>query len=286
MCRWHTSVIRFGQVLRGRAIIATVSRRRHRRIASVHGWIGPRGTTGGRWTWLLVLGVACVPEGPPTGLEERATAPTARTPTAAALKARPDPLLDAPYQDDFGRQSAGADWRLLGPTWRIESGALCARGARNRGAWLRRRLPTNARIEFDARSDSPDGDIKAELWGDGRSGAKGVSYDDATSYLTIFGGWRNRWHVLARLDEHGEDRLAVALAERAEDPRKRRVEPGQRYRFKVERRDGRTLSWWVDGVLIHRLEDDAPLAGRGHDHFGFNDWSVHVCFDNLSITPL
>ena len=30
----------------------------------------------------------------------------------------------------------------------------------------------------------------------------------------------------------------------------------------------------------------APLAGVGHDHFGFNDWEAKVCFDNVRVTPL
>jgi hypothetical protein len=29
-----------------------------------------------------------------------------------------------------------------------------------------------------------------------------------------------------------------------------------------------------------------PLRGAGHDHFGFNNWQVKVCFDNLKIVPL
>jgi len=32
--------------------------------------------------------------------------------------------------------------------------------------------------------------------------------------------------------------------------------------------------------------DTAPLTGPGHDHFGFNDWEVKVCFDNVHVVPL
>ena len=80
-----------------------------------------------------------------------------------------------------------------------------------------RRLPVNARVEFDAVAESPEGDIKAELWGDGQSGATGSSYSNATSYLTIFGGWRNTKHVLARLDEHGDDRLELDVDPNSDD---------------------------------------------------------------------
>ena len=59
--------------------------------------------------------------------------------------------------------------------WHIEAGRLCVKGARNHGAWLARMLPTNVRIEFDAVSNSPEGDIKAEIFGDGASAASSVS---------------------------------------------------------------------------------------------------------------
>ena len=144
----------------------------------------------------------------------------------------------------------------------------------------------NARIEFDALSHSPDGDIKAELWGDGVSGATSVSYTNASSYLTILGGWKNKLNVLARINEHGRDRQAVNLLAGAKEQRQQPVVPGRVYGFRIERKDGKTIGWWVDNVLIHSFSDPHPLKGEGHDHFGFNDWSTPVCFDNLRITPL
>src|SRR5439155_7850705 len=96
--------------------------------------------------------------------------------------------------------------------WRIESGRLCVKGAHNHGAWLDRTLPVNARIEFDAVSSSTEGDIKAEVFGDGASAASGVSYNDAANYLTIFGGWKNSFHVLARINENANDRPEIKIA--------------------------------------------------------------------------
>jgi hypothetical protein len=151
---------------------------------------------------------------------------------------------------------------------------------------LARRLPSNARIEFQATSYSPDGDIKAEFWGDGRSAASGVSYTDATSYLTIFGGWQNHFHVLARIDEHAADRREIKLTPGEADFTRSTVVPERAYQFAVERRDGRTVRWSVDGVEILTYPDSQPLRGVGHEHFGFNDWQVRVCFDNLRVTPL
>ena len=123
-------------------------------------------------------------------------------------------------------------------------------------------------------------------WGDGQSSATSISYTNATSYLTIFGGWKNSLHVLARIDEHGADRKASAVVAGAKDVARAKVEPGRAYRFKIERSDSKTVRWYVDGALVHTFEDSAPLSGIGHDHFGFNDWQARVCFDNVRVTPL
>lgn len=228
---------------------------------------------------------ACVPEGPKTDgdpLMPHFDFPTAVPRPAAAS----DPPLGARLSDDFERPDLGDDWYAKSPVWRIEAGQLCGMGAKNQGVWLKRRLPANARIEVEARSDSSEGDIKLELWGDGKSGATGHSYADATSYIAILGGWNNQLHVLARLDEHGDDRLVARVRQGATDIREQAVTLGRVYRFRIERGDDKTISWWVDDTLIHELADEAPLVGPGHDHLGFNNWQAHVCFDNLTITTL
>ncbi len=244
--------------------------------------------------WIVASAVAitamhsgCVPEGPPTPAADSAR----QDATVAPAPRGADPLLAAPFEDHFDRDAIGDDWRALAApdgrdAWAIVDGELCAQGAHNRGIWLRRRIPDNARIRFYARADSDDGDIKAELWGDGHSGASGVSYDDATSYVIIFGGWKNSRHVLARLREHGPDARSHTLRPDAEDPRERLVARGQTYLFHIERSDGHTLRWYVDDELIHEWNDSAPLAGDGHDHIGFNNWAARVCFDDLEVTPL
>ena len=214
--------------------------------------------------------------------------PPAPIPSADSKResADADPLLALPFQDDFSRPSIGPAYRTVSDAFRIESGRLCARGARNQPLWLRRRLPLNARIEFDATSHSEAGDIKVEAWGDGRSGATTVSYTNATSYLFILGGWNNSLHVLARLDEHARGRAELRVDPDTDDPRTAPVEPGRPYHFVIERRDGRTVRFSVNEVEILTLTDPSPLAGPGHDHFGFNDWETLVCFDNLDIVPL
>ena len=224
----------------------------------------------------------CVPEGPATP----PTSTRAPVPSAEAARVGGAPLLGAGFSDDFERADLGPDWRALGPAWRIVGGRLCGRGARNRGVWLQRRLPVNARIEFDAVSESSEGDIKAEAWGDGASGARGASYTDATSYVAILGGWKNTKHVLARLDEHGPGRQALSLDPLSDEERERPLAAGQSYRVRVERADGKTVDVSANGTRLLRLADPSPLVGAGHEYFGFNDWEAPVCFDNLRITPL
>jgi hypothetical protein len=253
--------------------------------------------------WLLSCLVAavaaggCVPDERPqrSGVPKGAGAAgaPARSPEAprdaenAALHVvTPGPKIDAPFVDTFDRTELGADWNQTGPGWSMKEGRLCVSDAKNHPAWLRRRLPTNARIEFEATSSSPDGDLKAEAWGDGRSAASGSSYTNATSYIVIFGGWKNTFHVLARLDEHAKDRTAIHVEPGETDPRAQPALPDRAYRFKIERTDGKTVRYFVDDVEILSLKDSNPLLGAGHEHFGFNDWQVPACFDNLTITPL
>lgn len=252
---------------------------------------------------LLALAVGCLPADPP-GFQRDAGVPKkpkvtkrdggsnkrALPPAAGSAKPKPrlldaGPLIDEPWSDDFNREALGPDWNPTSDVWRIEEGRLCGRGAKNHPVWLQRRLPKNARIAFDATSNSPDGDIKAEAWGDGMSAATATSYEDATSYLLVFGGWRNKLHVLARLNEHGSNRLEVRLVPGSEDPRTQPVVEGRSYHIEIERDDGRTVHFSVDDTEIHSFEDPAPLVGPGHEHFAFNDWDVPVCFDDLLITP-
>ena len=179
------------------------------------------------------------------------------------------------FTDDFERDDLGDHWNNTGGRYRISDGWLNVSGARNRPLWLRRRLPRDARIEFDVRSESPQGDIKVEVFGDGSSRATSDSYT-ATSYVIIFGGWDNTTNCIARLDEHGDDR--------AVGPR-RPVEPSRVYRMRIER-DGDTIVAFADDQELARMVDPDPLEGNGHDHFGFNNWQSDLWFDNLRIEPL
>jgi hypothetical protein len=214
--------------------------------------------------------------------EASATPASAATPPADAAHR----LIDEALNEDFNRTDLGPDWNPTSSAWQLEDGRLCVKGAKNHPIWFNRRLPKNARIEFDATPGSPDGDVKAEVWGDGHSVPAGTTYDDATSYIVILGGWKNRLNVLARLNEHGTNRLELKLVPGSEDPRTAPIVEGRSYHVEIERGDGRTVRVTVDDVLFHEFEDASPLVGHEHEHFAFNDWSVPVCFDDLLVTPL
>ena len=179
------------------------------------------------------------------------------------------------FSDDFERKDLGDDWHNTGAGYSIRNGQLRVEGARNKPLWLRRTLPHDVRIEFDAKSDSAEGDIKVEVFGDGVSKAEKASYT-ATSYVVIFGGWKNTLNVLARMDEHAENRVVGEAY---------KVVPGQTYHMKIERR-GATITAWVDDRKLVSMTDPEPLAGPGHDHFGFNNWQAPLTFDNLRVNPL
>jgi hypothetical protein len=204
----------------------------------------------------------------------------------AANDGAQDPMLTEVFADSFDRAELGDAWLTTSPGWRIEDGRLCVQNARNHPLWLKRRLPKNARVEFVVTPHSEDGDIKVEIWGDGRSAATTTSYRNASSYIAIFGGWKNQFHVLARLDEHAPNRPEIKLDPGAAELRARPVQAEEEYSFKIERDDGKAIRWLVDDIEIFNFNDPAPLAGEGHDHFAFNNWQVRSCFDKLKITPL
>jgi hypothetical protein len=250
----------------------------------------------------MLAATACVPSGS-AGPQDSGTSRPLEAPATPATPPQSADIMKTPFEDDFSKTGAtgttgdrgdagawiepGPDWMATQTgIWHIEGGRLCGEHARNHGLWLKRTLPINARIEFDAVAQSTDGDLKAEFWGDGRSFATALSYTNATSYLTIFGGWHNKFHVLARFNEHGNDRKEITVDPNSDDVREKPVNAGQIYHFKVERADGKTVRWWVDGNEMLTFPDSAPLAGPGHDHFGFNDWDVKVCFDNVKVVPL
>jgi hypothetical protein len=196
----------------------------------------------------------------------------------SACKVSDPPPITSTWYDGFERDEIGLDYRATGDGYRIRDGQLSAKGAYNHPLWLRKKLPRDVRIELDAWSTEPRGDIKVEVFGDG------VSYDPdrgaymATGYVLVFGGWHNSMSIIARKDEHAKD-----IVQR----RDVKVVPGKHYHWKIERK-GNVLRWYIDDMTKPFLElnDPQPLEGPGHEYFGFNNWETDTWFDNVVITPL
>lgn len=212
------------------------------------------------------------------------------------LRGAPAANVTLPFFDDYADPGTVAQrYWSTGGLWRTVEGQLLSPGVKNNPLWLSAALPQDVAVEFDVRSMSPEGDIKVEIFGDGR--------DHATGYVLIHGGWNNSISIIARLDEHAPA-LGVLQAEAGrrggdlvssgvyrQDTRVRveanpfRVEQGRTYHWRIERR-GRVLSWFIDGQPFMTFDDPFPLAGKGHDRFGFSSWEAQLYFDNLRVTPL
>ncbi|HEY1418204.1 MAG TPA: family 16 glycoside hydrolase, partial [Myxococcaceae bacterium] len=173
----------------------------------------------------------------------------------------------------------GSNWLATDPAAvSIQQGALVVEKAHNHPVWLKTPLPENVVIDLDVWTDSPEGDMKVEVFGDGQSFFRGdprAAYD-ATGYVLVMGGWRNSLSAIVRQQEHGHDRVTRA------DPK---VVPGKKYHWTI-RRQGPVLTWLVDGQPFLSLNDPDPLRGPAHRYFGLSGWESKVHFDNLRIAPL
>jgi len=201
---------------------------------------------------------------------------------AAGSGCRPRiPVIDAPFADSFDRVDLGADWLDTGQGARIKDGKLNLAQAHNHPVWLRRKLPRNVQIDFDAVSRSPAGDLKVELFGDGESFDPDKGRYDPTSYMIVMGGWNNSRSIISRLGEHDE----AVKAARDRDGAQPLVVPGRTYHFTITRRGG-VIDWKLDGAPYLAWTDPQPLEGPGHEFFAINDWEADVSFDNLTIRPV
>jgi len=197
----------------------------------------------------------------------------------SGCKVREPPPIDKSYIDDFGRGGLGGDYNKTGGGYRLHDGALNAKGAHNHPLWLAKKLPPgDLQIDLDAWSTSPDGDIKVEVFGDGRSFDPDGNRYTATGYVLVFGGWKNTKSIITRMDEHG-----TAMSSRTTP----RVVPNQRYHWRIIRRRD-TLEWFIDDMTTPflRYQDPLALGGVGHEYFAFNNWESDTWFDNLLIKRL
>jgi hypothetical protein len=203
-----------------------------------------------------------------------------------ALRGAAPATASLPYTDSFDdAQKLKTNYWSSGTYWRIVDGQLLGPSPKNNPLWLRVPLPHDVAVEFDVRSESSEGDIKVEIFGNG--------YDHASGYILIHGGWNNTVSVIARLDEHGTALPALQRQGTAIGPDTRvrveakpfPVERSRSYRWRIERR-GSKLSWSIDGQPFMQFDDPSPLGGKGHDRFAFSGWESQLYFDNLSVQAL
>lgn len=186
----------------------------------------------------------------------------------ACKKGPPISSAALPFSDDFERAELGTLWSITGGQWKIEQGAVVTTGANNAPLFLNLDLPDDVVVEVDVRSETPIVDGKIELMTDGRTHQSG--------YVFILGGWSNQISVIARLDEHGTDRV---------ERRPTGVTGPRTYRWRIEK-EGGELRWLIDGQPYMKFSDREPLQGVGHNRLGFSNWQNHLRYDNLRIWKL
>lgn len=185
----------------------------------------------------------------------------------AACAAPTEPTTSVPFSDDFEREEIGEDYFLTGGVWFIEDGQLFTTGGNNAPLFLKAPLPADVVVEVDVTSHTREVDSKVELMTDGRRHQSG--------YVFILGGWDNTISAIARLDEHGADRV---------EKKPTGVTAPNTWRWRIEKQGG-DIDWYIDGRLYLSFDDAEPLSGPGHDRFAFSNWQNIVSYDRLRIWP-
>jgi len=177
------------------------------------------------------------------------------------------PTAEVPFTDDFDRETIGPNYYLTGGVWFIEDGRLFTTGGNNAPLFLKAALPADVVVEVEVQSHTREVDAKVELMTDGRRHQSG--------YVFILGGWDNSISTIARLDEHGADRVEKKPTE---------VNAPATWKWRIEKLGGQ-IDWYVDGELYLSFRDPQPLSGPGHDRFAFSNWHNIVSYDDLEIWP-
>ncbi|MBI3072323.1 MAG: hypothetical protein HYY84_09415 [Deltaproteobacteria bacterium] len=200
--------------------------------------------------------------------------PVAPVPVAPPVAAEYEKVPTPIFEDNFDRAAFGDKWRVQGGDWRIEAGAVKTRGARNKCLWGAWELPQDVELEFDARSDFADGDIKFAMFADGENYEGG--------YTLIFGGWKNSVSLIAKGDEHAIQKKLLDQVRYRTDVK---VVQGKVYKYRVVRK-GRVLEWFIDGASFLTFDDPQPILGPGFNRFAFCNWESPLTFDNLRVWAL
>ena len=175
------------------------------------------------------------------------------------------------FADDFSRDEPGERWRPVRGTWSLRNGMLCAdASAHIVSSW---RFTGDVRLEYEAITDSPSPcDLSGVLSADLSNEASGYYFGfggegNSTSFLTVRG-------------------RRVGLADA-------RIVPGRRHRV-VCQREGRRITFSVDGRVIISHVHDRPIAEPGYDRVGlsvyapgrFDEVRIYTRNDGRAIPPV
>lgn len=158
------------------------------------------------------------------------------------------------WQDDFERAELGPDWSIPVGSARIVDGWLELTGGAAT-AVPPGSFPTDVRLEFQAMAvaDRAPCDISVSFAGNDWWGRGG--------YLLAFGGKSNTVNQLLGHGIHIVDEEPPFL-----------IEHGKKYHC-IATKEGRRLTYQVNGTTILSAEDPNPLGGPGFDRIGLVTWT-------------
>jgi len=169
---------------------------------------------------------------------------------------------DLVYEDDFEREEVGEVYRPSRAELSIEDGALLIEGG-GASCIIEKPFAPDVRLEFDtwSKPDRPACDLSAVM---------AVNPLGGYSYLLAFGGRSNQAHQL----------IGHNVGHVIDNP-SRVIEHGQRYHM-VATKEGKTLTYEVDGEVLLQDTDPDVLGGPGFDRIGFITWAG-MYVDNVKV---
>ena len=166
------------------------------------------------------------------------------------------------FSDDFERDHAGADWKVVEGSWRVDEGWLTGRGQ----ILCAFRFDGPQRLEYDARSGEKTagaagiGDLSAML------ATSGVGLADA--YFFGFGCHRNKHSkLMARGEEIARHQTLI--------------KPSVTHHVVCEW-DGEKLTHIIDGEVACTATPEERLSGTMHQMIGFYLWEIGQ-LDNVKV---
>ena len=163
------------------------------------------------------------------------------------------------FSDDFNRTELGPNWKSVRGKWTLKDQRLCAAdSAHIVSTW---RFTGDVRLEYDAITDAEKpcdlSGVLSAKWG-----------EEASGYYFGFGGQNNKFSFLIVRGE------VVKKADVL-------IVPGKRHQV-ICQREGKNITFSVDGKVIASHVHDKPIAKSGFDRVGLTVYASGR-FDNVRI---